>query len=90
MSGHTPGPWHREAGQLVASMGRNICDVMTGSAADARLIAAAPEMAQSLTNACDAIQQILDRWASGDLASAVNYAESAMHDAQETLAKAGL
>lgn len=51
MSGHTPGPWEipgrTRAGPFVAEArknGRCIADVTSGNDADARLIAAAPEL----------------------------------------------
>jgi hypothetical protein len=103
MSCHTPGPWtlSKDANFIIGDI--VICENIAPTApktgkpewtpiheANARLIAQAPDMARSLTAMCDAIQEILDRWSSGDLAGAVNYAESAMHEAQEVLAKAGL
>jgi hypothetical protein len=45
MSAYTPGPWDRAHGQLVVSKSGPICDCMTGREADAKLIAAAPELA---------------------------------------------
>lgn len=86
MSGHTPGPWHREAGQLVASMGRNICDVTTGNPADAKLIAAAPELADSLIEVFAVFRNCIGSEAFADF-EATN---PIIRDARAALAKAGV
>lgn len=63
---HTPGPWHFEAGvednegEFYVCHAATVCDATTvcnpGSEADARLIAAAPELLEALIEAAEFIQ----------------------------------
>jgi hypothetical protein len=51
---HTPGPWKREGVDIYANAPANvrphIAHVIYGATADARLIAAAPELLEALTD----------------------------------------
>ena len=76
---HTPGPWQIWA--EITAISRNpctghtisrgddvfICDAVGTSAADARLIAAAPELLAAL-------QAVADYWAGGDVPADINAA----------------
>lgn len=63
---HTPGPWFSAADEVYqlhsdGRLGRQICDISSESKnipADARLIAAAPELLEAL----EAFERVIDIW----------------------------
>lgn len=77
---HTPGPWAARTGRANTTVyaGPAYAVALGCRAADARLIAAAPE----LLEACRAV---VDRWERGDLAEAARMCEAAIELATEDL-----
>jgi hypothetical protein len=53
---HTPGPWMKEGPWITGNEGETLAQVYSEYEADARLIAAAPEMLEALIDACRTIQ----------------------------------
>lgn len=98
---HTPGPWsynQDEGGQHghVISTGEYIIadlpDAGDGAAphteANARLIAAAPELLEALADQTAAAQRVIDCWSQGDLAGAVNGLDCCLESSRHALARA--
>jgi hypothetical protein len=81
---HTPGPWRYDCGNDGAVVYKedigtiaNVPDDLIHSKANARLIAASPEL-------LEAAELVIARWSEGDLAEAVRFLDSAV-----TAAKGG-
>lgn len=97
---YTSGPWVAEDGDVwqttreMQSYPQKVAVIIAGrkvgeAAANARLIAAAPELAQALHDSIDDTQSIVDAWESGDLAGAVNIARANADLFRTVLDKAG-
>ena len=56
--------------------------------ANARLIAAAPEILEILIEQTDAARAVIDNWSSGNLAAAVNALEGLIEPARAVITKA--
>lgn len=88
MAGHTPGPWeyigiYTTTTTIVAANGREVCEVSSGtleSFANARLIAAAPEL---LTAAKFAVE-VLDEVMGNRVWDAIQSLQSAIDHVTET------
>ena len=101
---HTPGPWevrtcpnggHYEGGESPFTIGAGtdkfIAEIKRQSGrteANAHLIAAAPEILSVCNAGVHDVQRVLDNWASGDLAAAVNGLEAWQETARAAIAKA--
>lgn len=101
MTKHTPGPWHveplkRTTGWLIhGPQGESITDgpiwterFSAESKANSRLISASPDLLNVCENGIKDVQQVLDNWANGDLAGAVNGLEAWQESARAAIAKA--
>ena len=103
MTKYTPGPWRAEASGFGQVGGFTISDEKNGfglcqrapwpsraeeSAANARLIAAAPEMASDLYDGFRAARAVVAAWEAGNLAAAVNALEAWADDAEDTYNRA--
>lgn len=97
---HTPGPWslfRQYSGQHQSTWfidahpnglkRKNLGSVSLSNEANARLIAEAPEMKDSIVEGVEHAAQVVARWSSGDLAGAVNALEEWAGGAKAILAK---
>lgn len=103
MTDHTPGPWWveknidrpyvgdfimSESGIVAETCTEDETDVSEQEAANAYILAAAPELLSSLEDGVVAAQAVIDSWESGNLARAVNDLRTWLALAKETLATA--
>jgi hypothetical protein len=96
---HTPGPWRvfdaftdieivtdrptaRETESLVQFKGQR------NARANARVMAAGPELLEALEAQTEAAQAVIDSWAQGDLAGAVRMLDGFIPAARDAIAKA--
>lgn len=92
---HTPGPWSvvckMSDGYHIGSLDESEGVAVVWKDANARLIAAAPDLAQGLETALEFIDMIAGNWDNGgDLAEAVRNAVEWAEEARAALAKAGV
>ncbi len=58
---HTPGPWEAQACQVISLRNRfQVCDTYRGNKADARLIAAAPELLEAAKEGLIMVNELIE------------------------------
>ncbi len=63
---HTPGPWEAQACQVISLRNRfQVCDTYRGNKADARLIAAAPELLEAAKEGLIMVNELIEEELSG-------------------------
>ncbi len=91
-SAHTPGPWTLNREEVYGENGRTIVaeafDEHDDWRANARLIAAAPELLEHLHSIVEMAHSVSANWESGDLAFAVRNLERIATAAETAIAKA--
>ena len=94
---HSPSPWEfNKTETLIMAKGDcgrfTVCLIQNRhkpeQAANKKLILAAPDMLDELQAGIETAQDVIDTWAQGDLAAAVNALEDWMKAAQVIVAKA--